>query len=87
MAKPKTQTKETSHTEGEKTAIQTLLAMPTFKCVGMAKIDGTNRWVSYVITAKGKSILSIEAGEPELFEVAESAAKTAFVHQFMDANL
>lgn len=60
--------------------------LPEIKSVGFAKLPdgGSNAWVSYVITTKGKEVISIEVDEPNLRQIAEESAKISFVNQFID---
>jgi H2-forming N5,N10-methylenetetrahydromethanopterin dehydrogenase-like enzyme len=57
------------------------------KGVGYAGIPGTRDYVSYVIHAKGKEVVKIEAEEPNMRSIAEEATKIAFVSTFMDAEV
>lgn len=57
--------------------------MPTLKSVGYAQDARTGRYIAYVITTKGESVLKIEASEPDFKQVAEETAKTNFVELFM----
>lgn len=95
MARPKkiTENKDASIVrplvvvEGESHILKTLSEMPMLKSVGYVKLDGTNSWISYTITSQGKSVLSIEVGEPNLRAIAEESAKISFVEQFSDRGL
>lgn len=59
--------------------------MPTLKAVGLAKVG--NGWISYVMTTKGKEILSLEVSEPDMKGIAEESAKINFVETFIDKAL
>lgn len=60
--------------------------MPTLKSIGYAKIDGTNSYVSYVLTTKGREVLCIEVAEPDMRAIAEESTKINFVEQFMNTG-
>ncbi len=60
--------------------------MPELKSVGVIKLASTNTWVDYVITTKGKEVVSIEVGEPNLRQIVEDVAKINFVEQFMSVE-
>lgn len=59
--------------------------LPTIKSVGYAKL-GSN-WVSYVVTSKGREVLSIEVSDPDMRQIAEEQAKISFVELFVDKEL
>lgn len=78
--------------EGEQHVLESLFSgdkseLPTLKSIGYAKLTGTNTWVSYVITTKGKEVLTIEVDEPNLRTVAEESSKINFVNEFMTQGL
>lgn len=57
--------------------------LPTLKSVGYCRIP--EGWISYVITTKGKEVLSIDVEEPNILRpIAEESAKIAFVSNFID---
>jgi hypothetical protein len=57
--------------------------MPILKSVGVGKLDPNSRYfVSYVITTRGKEVLSIEISEPNLRAISIEEAKTEFVIKF-----
>lgn len=60
--------------------------LPEMKAVGYLPVSngGTRSWVSYVVTLKGRDVLSIEVAEPDQRGIAEDSAKTSFSEQFMD---
>ena len=61
--------------------------MPELKSVGCVKLEDTNTWVDYTIVSKGREIISVEVGEPNLRQIAEDTAKINFVESFMGADL
>lgn len=77
---------------GEKHLLENLMDqddMPIMKSVGYMKVlkDKQHSWMSYVITTKGKEVISIEASEPDMREIAEETAKISFVNCFIDQEL
>ncbi len=60
--------------------------LPLLKSVGFGQVE-VGKWISYVITSRGKEILSIEVSEPDQRPIAEDNAKTAFVTQLLDQVL
>lgn len=95
MARPRKETglvQPLIRVEGEKHALETLLEgdpndLPVLKSIGYAPLGKSNQWVSYVITTKGKEVLSIEISEPDLRAIAEESSKINFVNQFMNVGL
>jgi hypothetical protein len=62
--------------------------MPTIKSVGYARMgEGRHNWVSYVITSKGREVLSIEVADPDMRQIAEEQAKISFVESLVDQEL
>lgn len=61
--------------------------IPILKAVGYAQLRPGDAWVSYVMTTQGDKVLSIVVAEPNLRLIAEEAAKTDFVTEFMDKGL
>jgi hypothetical protein len=62
--------------------------MPEIKSIGYKRLDDKpNSWISYVITTKGREVVSIEVEEPNLRGIAEESAKIAFVNCFVDSEL
>lgn len=61
--------------------------MPVLKSIGYVRLPNTNQWVSYILTSKGKDVLSIEADSPNDRLVAEDATRVNFVSQFMDLEV
>ncbi len=59
--------------------------MPTIRSVGYTKVGGG--WVSYVLTSKGREVLSIEVSDPDMRQIAEETAKISFVEIFQDQGL
>lgn len=92
MSKPKQSTKVERRIDDGKTHVLDQLfegpkaEMPELKSVGVAKLQGTNTWIDYVITTRGKEVLSIEVGEPNLRQIVEDTAKINFVEQFMSVE-
>lgn len=61
---------------------------PTLKSVGYARVgEGSNNWVSYVITTRGTEVIEIQVDEPNMREVAEESSKINFVQEFMAAEI
>lgn len=71
----------------EKIFDETPEKLPTLKSIGYSNIEGTNTWVSYVLTTKGKDVLSIEVDEPNLRAIAEESSKINFVNHFMNQGI
>lgn len=61
--------------------------MPTLKSVGFAKLEGTNTYVAFTLTTKGKDVLLIEVEEPNLRQIAEESAKLNFMTQIAEAGI
>jgi hypothetical protein len=78
--------------EGQKNALETLIddeQAPILKSVGYMKIfqNRQHSWVSYVVTSKGKEVISIEVSEPDMRDIAEESSKINFVQCFTDQSL
>lgn len=59
--------------------------LPLMKSVGYMRLnDNKNSWISYVITTRGKEVVSVEVSEPNLRPIAEESAKISFVQSFVD---
>ena len=58
--------------------------LPMLKSVGFARVGETKDFVSYVITSKGREIISLEVSEPNLKAIAIDGAKVSFVETFMN---
>lgn len=57
---------------------------PEIKSVGTVHVPGTNTHISFVMTTKGKEIISIDVDEPNLRAIAEETSKINFVNLFMN---
>lgn len=97
MAKSK-QTKPTNiiqpliRVEGEQHPLEKLfegdpLDLPELRSIGYTNLGTGNQWVSYVITTKGKEVISIEISEPDLRAIAEEGSKINFVNCFVDIGI
>lgn len=97
MAKTKQVTKETKSVikplvkvGNEKHQLESLFdgdpeLLPEIKSIGYAKISNKIAgWVSYVITTKGKEVISVEVSEPDMRDIAEEMSKLNFVQNFID---
>lgn len=80
--------------EGEKHPLEKIMDedpddMPVMKSVGYMKIDQNKKhsWVSYVLTTKGKEVISMEVSEPDMRDIAEETSKINFVEKFIDSEL
>ena len=94
MAKKQKQTegivKPSVQVSGQKHALEKLFdgdAVPELKSIGYTKLGGANSWVSYVITTKGREVVSIEIDEPNMRTLAEEASKINFVTVFVDQEM
>lgn len=57
--------------------------IPTITSIGYMGLKGSNKFISYIITSKGKDILKIEVSEPDHRAIAEDESKINFVNCFM----
>jgi len=54
-------------------------SLPEMKAVGYMRVSPLkNEWVSYTVTFKGKEVLYIQVGEPNLKQIAVDESKIAF---------
>ena len=58
--------------------------VPMLKSIGYASLGPGEQWVSYVITSRGRDIISIEVAEPNMRAIAEEASKINFVNELVD---
>lgn len=59
---------------------------PTLFSVGYAQLPDSNKFVSYVITFKGKEMIKMQVSQPDFRQVAEDEAKINFVNKFMSGQ-
>lgn len=61
--------------------------LPVMKSVGFRPaFPGSREWVSYIVTSRGREVLSIEVAEPDLKLIATDEAKINFVTLFDDED-
>lgn len=61
--------------------------IPIITSIGFMPVKDSGKFVSYVITSKGREILKIEVSEPDFRAIAEDEAKINFVNRFMSHDL
>lgn len=57
-------------------------SVPVLKSVGIAKIPGSNSFVSFVVKTKGREVLEVEVDEPNARYVAEDMTKVHCMELF-----